>query len=171
MSCKKGCRSGPGYATPEEAINGPREKVLFITAPSTQPDKSADALVTIDVDPESSTYGKAICKLLMPNLGDEVHHTGWNVCSSCNGSSELQRSHLILPCLNSSRIYIVDTTDPSNLTITKIIEKEALNEFNVSFPHTAHCLADGNIMISTLGDAEDTNKCSFIFFRSFLSHK
>uniref|UniRef100_A0AC35EQX1 Methanethiol oxidase n=1 Tax=Panagrolaimus sp. PS1159 TaxID=55785 RepID=A0AC35EQX1_9BILA len=196
MSCKKGNCGGPGYATPAEAIKGPREKVLFITAPSTQPDKSPDALVTIDVDPESKTYGKAICKLLMPNLGDEVHHMGWNVCSSCHGSSSgvqrtickllmpnlgdevhhmgwnvcsschgssgVQRSHLILPCLNSSRIYIIDTTDPSNLSITKIIEKDSLKEFNVTMPHTAHCLADGNIMVSTLGDANDNNKCDFL---------
>jgi selenium-binding protein 1 len=162
MSCKKGNCGGPGYATPAEAIKGPREKVLFITAPSTQPDKSPDALVTIDVDPESKTYGKAICKLLMPNLGDEVHHMGWNVCSSCHGSSGIQRSHLILPCLNSSRIYIIDTTDPSNLSITKIIEKDSLKEFNVTMPHTAHCLADGNIMVSTLGDANDNNKCDFL---------
>lgn len=164
MSCKKIC-GGPGYATPAEAIKGPKEKVLFITAPSAQPTKAPDALVTIDVDPQSKTYGKALCKLLMPNLGDEVHHMGWNICSSCHGSSEARRTHLVLPCLNSSRIYFIDATDPTNLTITKVIEKSDLANFDVSFPHTAHCLANGNIMVSTLGDANDNNKCKICIFR------
>ena len=33
----------------------------------------------------------------------------------------------------------------------------------VSTPHTTHCLADGNVMISTLGDGPDKNgKGSFV---------
>ena len=27
-----------------------------------------------------------------------------------------------------------------------------MHAFGVSTPHTAHCLADGNVMISTMGD-------------------
>jgi selenium-binding protein 1 len=39
-------------------------------------EKEPDALVTVDVDPESSTNGKVIHVLKMPNVGDELHHTG-----------------------------------------------------------------------------------------------
>lgn len=34
--------------------------------------------------------------------------------------------------------------------------------FNLSFPHTSHCLADGNIMISTLGDKDGNERGNFI---------
>ncbi|EYC18803.1 hypothetical protein Y032_0026g1378 [Ancylostoma ceylanicum] len=44
----------------------------------------------------------------------------------------------------------------------RTVEPEQLFKYNVSFPHTSHCLADGNIMISTLGDAEGNHKGSFI---------
>ena len=38
-----------------------------------------------------------------------------------------------------------------------------MHKAGVSTPHTSHCLADGNIMISTLGDGPDKNgKGSFL---------
>lgn len=49
----------------------------------------------------------------MPNLKDELHHSGWNACSSCHGDSSKARSKLVLPCLISSRVYVVDVgTEP-----------------------------------------------------------
>ena len=40
----------------------------------------------------------------MPNVGDELHHFGWNRCSSaCHGPD---RSHLIVPGFRSSRIHV-----------------------------------------------------------------
>ena len=45
----------------------------------------------------------------MPNVGDELHHFGWNRCSSaCHGPD---RSHLIVPGFRSSRIHIVNVAD------------------------------------------------------------
>lgn len=49
-----------------------------------------------------------IHRLAMPNLGDELHHSGWNTCSSCFGDATKKRNRLILPSLISSRIYVVD---------------------------------------------------------------
>ncbi|ETN75841.1 hypothetical protein NECAME_03614 [Necator americanus] len=43
-----------------------------------------------------------------------------------------------------------------------IIEPAQLFKYGVSFPHTSHCLADGSIMISTLGDAHGNHKGSLI---------
>lgn len=49
----------------------------------------------------------------MPNLRDELHHSGWNACSSCFDDASKKRNRLILPSLISSRIYVVDVgTDP-----------------------------------------------------------
>ena len=51
--------SGPGYATPLDAMKGPREKLLYVpciyTGTST---KKPDYLATIDCDPASTNYGK-----------------------------------------------------------------------------------------------------------------
>jgi selenium-binding protein 1 len=44
----------------------------------------------------------------MPYLKDELHHSGWNTCSSCFGDSTKSRNKLVLPSLISSRIYVVD---------------------------------------------------------------
>ena len=56
-SCKK-CRCGPGYATPQEAIEkGLREKLLYvITVQPNLEEPHGDYLSTVDVDPESPTY-------------------------------------------------------------------------------------------------------------------
>ena len=42
-----------------------------------------DYLATVDVDPNSPTYSEVIHRLEMPGIGDELHHMGWNACSSC----------------------------------------------------------------------------------------
>lgn len=48
------------------------------------------------------------------------------------------------------------------MKIDYIVEPEKLLPFNVSFLHTSHCLADGNIMISTLGDNDGNARGNFI---------
>ena len=57
----------------------------------------------------------------MPNLGDELHHTGWNACSSCCNDSSRVRNRLIVPGLNSDRIYVIDVqTNPHEPKIHKV---------------------------------------------------
>src|SRR4029077_18173654 len=110
-----------------------------------------DYLATIDVDPASKTYSQVIHRLKMPNIGDELHHFGWNACAGCHGKCE--RRYLILPGLVSSRIHIVDTQNPSEPKLHKVIEpEEVVRKTKLTAPHTVHCLADGHIMISMLGD-------------------
>lgn len=46
----------------------------------------------------------------MPNAGDELHHMGWNSCSSCFNDPTKSRNKLILPGIASSRIHVVDTS-------------------------------------------------------------
>ena len=49
----------------------------------------------------------------MPNIGDEIHHSGWNACVSCNTCSENKHKYLLLPSLVSGNIYVIDVlTDP-----------------------------------------------------------
>lgn len=151
-----GC--GPGFATPLDAFRSDRqEKCVYI--PCIVPDKSRpDYIVTVDVDPNSQTYSKVIHRLPAAYLGDELHHTGWNACSSCYGDATRSRSRLIVPALGSSRIYVVDTaTNPRKPKIDKVIEPWELHKVGCSTPHTTHCLGNGDIMISTMGDDAGPN--------------
>jgi selenium-binding protein 1 len=99
-------KGGPGYATPMDAFtNGPREKVVYIPCivpGATRP----DYLATVDVDPQSPTYCTVVHRLPMQHLGDEIHHTGWNACSSCHDDSTRSRNRLVVPGLSSSRFQI-----------------------------------------------------------------
>ncbi len=112
---------GPGYATPHAAFtSGSREKMVYIPCivPSA---KRPDYLATIDVDPESKDYGKVLHRMVVPNLGDELHHTGWNACSSCHSDPSRSRNRMVLPGLGSDRVYIADTaTDPVRPKIVKV---------------------------------------------------
>ncbi len=56
------CGCGPGYASPADAMKGPREKLLYVPCIySASESKRPDYLATIDCDPESPEYGKASC--------------------------------------------------------------------------------------------------------------
>src|SRR3546814_809743 len=72
-----------------------------------------DALAVVDVDPASSKYGQIVGRVDMPGTGDELHHFGWNACSSAlcpyAPHPHIERRYLIVPGLRSSRIHIVDT--------------------------------------------------------------
>ncbi|KAI8468542.1 MAG: selenium binding protein [Monoraphidium minutum] len=148
------CAKGPGYATPLEAKEqGPRERVLLV--PCIVPDASRpDYLATVDVDPESDTYGQVVARLPTA-AGDELHHTGWNACSSCHGDATRERRFLILPALGSGRIYAVDVQDPRSPKLHKVVESSTIAAATggLAYPHTSHCLADGTILVSHLGDA------------------
>ena len=143
------------HATAKLAMQAPREKyayTLMLSPDFSQP----DGLAVVDVNPKSKSYGKIVHTVMMPNKGDELHHFGWNACSSAlsplTGHAFLERRFLIIPGLRSSRIYIVDTKpDPAKAKIHKIIEpKEVFKKTRYSRPHTIHCGPEG-IYVSTLG--------------------
>ena len=97
----------------------------------------------------------------MPNVGDELHHFGWNRCSSaCHGPD---RSHLILPGFRSSRINVVNVADdPRRPRVEKVIERdELLAKTGYTRPHTVHCMPGDNIVVSMLGDADGAGAGGF----------
>ena len=106
--------------------------------------------------PASSGYGRLVGQLDMPNVGDELHHFGWNACSAClcpyAPHPHVERRYLIVPGINSSRIHIVDTKpDPRKPQIVKVIEPETLAaRTGYASPHTLHCGPEG-IYASALG--------------------
>jgi selenium-binding protein 1 len=100
-------------------------------------------LAVVDLDPDSDTYGEIVDRVEMPNRGDELHHFGWNACSSSCHIGGLERRHLVIPGQRSSRIHIVDTKDRREPEMTKVIEPEKVYEYDLSAPHTVHCIPDG----------------------------
>ncbi len=140
------------FATPAEAARSPREELAYVIGVRVGTAKGKpDYLATIDLDPKSPTFSQVIHRLEMPNAGDELHHFGWNACASCHGTRG--RRYLILPGLLSSRIHIVDTADPRRPRLFKVIEpEEVVRKSRLTGPHTVHCLPDGKVMISMLGN-------------------
>uniref|UniRef100_A0A0C9S8W6 Methanethiol oxidase n=1 Tax=Wollemia nobilis TaxID=56998 RepID=A0A0C9S8W6_9CONI len=174
---KSGCcvGVGPGYASPKEAMSGPCETLLYVTAIYTGTGRGKpDYLATVDVDPKSPTYSKVVHRLPVPHVGDELHHSGWNACSSCHGDASAQRRYLILPSLVSGRIYAIDTVkDPRAPVLHKVVEPETIfSKTGLAYPHTAHCLASGDILISCLGDKDGNAEGSgFLLLDSDLNVK
>ncbi|MBO3462711.1 selenium-binding family protein [Aetokthonos hydrillicola] len=155
---------GPGYASPEAAIQAVPEKLLYTIALYTGTGiEQPDYLATVDVDPQSPTYSQVIHRLKMPYIGDELHHFGWNACSSCHTDASKSRRFLVIPGQRSSRIYIVDTADDRTPKLHKVIEPEEIKaKTNLTAPHTVHCLADSHVMISMLGDSEGNGPGGFL---------
>ncbi|XP_012259050.2 methanethiol oxidase [Athalia rosae] len=152
---------GPGYKTPREAmLKGPREGILYVICPQPDP-KKPDVLATVDVDPKSPTYCQIVHRLRMPNLGDELHHTGWNICSSCYDSPR-KRDTLVLPCLVSDRVYFVDVSEEREPKIKKTIEPEEMHKWGLATPHTSHCSPTGEIIISTMGKPNGDARGNFL---------
>ena len=133
------------YPSPRMAMKAPPERLAYVAMLNTDATARPDALGVVDVDPGSSGYGRIISRLDMPNVGDELHHFGWNACSSAlcpyAPHPHVERRYLIVPGLRSSRIHIVDTkADPAHPKIVKVIEPEQLAaRANYSRPHTRNC--------------------------------
>jgi selenium-binding protein 1 len=155
---------GPGYASPAEATHAEPEKLLYTMALYVGTDiQEPDYIATIDVDPDSPTYSQVVHRLPMPEIGDELHHFGWNACSSCHDDESKSRRFLIVPGQRSSRIHIIDTNDARAPKMHKVIEPAEIKaKTNLTAPHTVHCLADSNIMISMLGDSEGNGPGGFL---------
>ena len=155
---------GPGYASPREAMAGDRERVMYTVALRDGTDHETPGyLATVDVDPASPTYSQVIHRTFMPYAGDELHHFGWNACSSCHTDGSKSRRYLVAPGFRSGRIHILDTADERAPRLHKVIEPaEVVASSGLSAPHTVHCLADGHVMISMLGDGEGNGPGGFL---------
>lgn len=146
------------YPSPRMAMQAPKEKLAYVAMLDPMR-KKPDALGVVDVEPTSKSYGKMVGRLDMPNKGDELHHFGWNACSSClcpySPHPHMERRYLVVPGMRSSRIHIVDTRpDPRQPKIVKVVEPETvMQRTGYSRPHTSHCGPDG-IYLNALGSTD-----------------
>ena len=142
-------------------MQSPPERLAYVALINPTGEGAPDAIGVIDVDPNSKGYGRLIGRTDMPNAGDELHHFGWNACSSClcpyAPHAHMERRYLVVPGIESSRIHILDTKpDPRQPRIVKVIDPKDLAErTGYAAPHTVHCGPDG-IYLTALG-APDGN--------------
>ena len=69
------------YRTAAEAAGAPVEQLAYVVA-FDRAAKANDAMTVVDVDPASDSYGRVVGWSDVPGRGDELHHFGWNACSS-----------------------------------------------------------------------------------------
>ena len=144
------------YPSPRMAMEAPSEKVAFVALLNAGNSDRKDALGVVDTDRDSTTYGQMVGKLEMPHGDNELHHFGWNACSSClcpyAPHPHMERRYLIVPGIGSSRIHIIDTKpDPTRPKLVRVIEpEEFIGRSGYTSPHTIHCGPDG-IYGSALG--------------------
>jgi len=144
------------YRSPADAISAPPEQLAYVVAFDREA-QQPDALAVLDTDPASAGYGQVVGWADLPTRGDELHHFGWNACSSSfahagHHTDGLQRRYLLLPGIRSSNIHVYDThPDPRQPTLVRTISSDELAEkAGYSRPHTLHCGPDG-IFVSCLG--------------------
>jgi methanethiol oxidase len=144
------------YPSARMAMQAPPERFAFLATLNPELAGKPDALCVIDVDPGSSSYSQVVGRVEMPNVGDELHHFGWNACSSAlcpySPHPHVERRYLVVPGLRSSRLHIIDTKpDPRQARIVKVIEpQEVMERTGYSRLHTVHCAPDG-IYVGALG--------------------
>ena len=148
------------YRSPADAAAAPPEKLAYL-ATFSRPADRPDALAVVDVDPRSPSYASVVGFTELPYLGDELHHFGWNACSSAlcptGDHKHGDRRYLIVPGLRSSRLYVFDTeANPAEPPIVKVLGPEELGKrASYSRPHTVHC-GPGAVFVSCLGgDGEE----------------
>ena len=145
------------YPSPTMAILAPPERLGYVSGLNTN--GSPDTMSVVDLDPASSNYSTIVSALEVPNVGDELHHFGWNACSAAlcpyAPHPHLERRYLVVPTLRTSRIYIMDTKpDPYNLKLVKTIEADTIfARTGYSRLHTVHCGPDA-IYLNALGSAD-----------------
>jgi methanethiol oxidase len=145
------------HSSPQEALRAPPEEFLYLACLHGGTGvETPDFIAVVDAE-----RGRIVHETPMPNVGDELHHYGWNRCSSaCHGPD---RSHLIVPGFRSSRIHILNVAgDPRAPRIEKVIERDELvAKTGYTRPHTVHCMPGDNILVSMLGDADGNGACGF----------
>jgi selenium-binding protein 1 len=146
------------YPSARLAAEAPKETLAYVA--SFDPKRRIpDELAVVDLDPGSPEYGTIVDRVAMPNAGDELHHFGWNACSShlCPNAphAHSERRYLIVPGLRSSRIHVLDTKpDPRHPRIVRVLEPdEVTRKAGYSRPHTIHCGPQG-IFVASLANAE-----------------
>ena len=147
-----GVLAAPGAAQADETcmspymakITGQEEYAYVWTLGVDGMGDGSDKLVTVDVRPESATYGKVINTVSVGGR-HEAHHGGLTD----------DRRHLWVSGLDTSMIFVFDVaTDPSKPKLVKTIDDFVKVSGGVVGPHTNYALP-GRMMLTGLSNDQD----------------
>ena len=144
------------YPSPTLAAEAPPETLAYVAMLNPTPNGHGVAIGVVDTDPASKSYGRLIGQTDFPQGDNELHHFGWNACSShlCPYAphAHTERRYLVVPGTHSSRIHVLDTkANPRQPELIKVIEgSEVHAKTGYAAPHTVHCGPDG-IYMNALG--------------------
>jgi selenium-binding protein 1 len=143
------------YPSPKLAMEAPPERLAYVVLLGAE-NGQRDAMGVVDTDPESRDFGRLVGLTEFPQGGNELHHFGWNACSShlCPwaANAHVERRYLVVPGTHSSRIHVLDTMpNPKLPKLVRVIEgDEVMRKTGYAAPHTVHCGPDG-IYLNALG--------------------
>ena len=101
-----------------------------------------DFISVVGLDPsDPTTYGKIISRVDLVDIGDEVHHYGFNAF----------QTRILVPGLFSGRLHSIDIdTDPAHPTLVGYNDK-LIGDSGYIVPHTVIALPTGGYAISMIG--------------------
>uniref|UniRef100_A0A8R1I5S0 Selenium-binding protein n=1 Tax=Caenorhabditis japonica TaxID=281687 RepID=A0A8R1I5S0_CAEJA len=123
-----------------------------------------DKIALIDLDPSSETFCEIVSELKLSSNGDEPGRMNWAKSAGSLGEmSKLVRRSLIVPCMNSGKIYVI-TYENETFQIETEIGSDELFRKNVSCPYAVRSLplTGAPIHISTIGDRHGNGKGDFV---------
>ena len=89
------------YASPTLAMEAPPEELAYVALLAPGGNGQRDAIGVVDTNPASPTYGRLVGRTDFPHGGNELHHFGWNACSShlCPyaPNPHMERRYLVVP--------------------------------------------------------------------------
>src|SRR6184192_2503957 len=107
------------YRSAAEAAAAPVEHLAYVVAFDRASQRN-DAMTVVDVNPASDAYGRVVGWTDVPALGNELHHFGWNACSSAlkhegHNMEGLARRYLLVPACapRTSTCLTLDRTHAS----------------------------------------------------------
>lgn len=125
-------------------ITGVEEYVYVWTLGAKGVGDESDKMVTIDLRPDSSTYGKVINTVSVGGR-HEAHHSGFTD----------DRKYLWAGGLDTSKIFIFDVhTDPGKPKLVKTIDSFVQDTKGAVGPHTFYAMP-GRMMITALSNDKD----------------
>lgn len=123
----------------------PRERLLYIGCVDVG-GEDPDFMLVVGADPDDpETYGKIVHRTDMPDLGDELHHYGFNVF----------QTRMLVPGLFSGRLHLLDIeTDPARPALLST-HGNLKGDSGYEVPHTVIGMPDGGYLVSMIGNTLD----------------
>ena len=123
----------------------PREQLLYVGCVD-MGGEDPDFMLVVGANPDDpETYGQIVHRTDLPELGDEIHHYGFNVL----------QTRMLVPGLFSGRLHLLDiATDPARPSLLAVNDR-LLEDSGYVVPHTVIGMPDGGYLVSMIGNGLD----------------